>query len=338
MPNGRTWVVTEGHTGMENQALGLAEAIGLETEIKRVRLRFPWTYVPPSLLVPPLGAVAPGTDQLAPPWPDLMITCGRRSTGLSMAVRRASQGATFTVHIQDPLVNPRHFDLVVIPAHDKLRGLGRHANVLVTRAALHRVTPARLAAAAKNFGATFAELPRPLVAVLVGGSNRYFRLTAQIMRQVAAQLADLARNHGAGLLVTTSRRTGAANEEILRDALTGLSAQIWSGDGDNPYFAYLAAADAIIVTGDSVSMTSEACSTGKPVHVIGLDGGSRRFRAFHNSLRAAGMTRPFTGALETWAYDPPDDTEKVAAEVCAHLLPDNPAEPVAAEERQQRAS
>ena len=105
----------------------------------------------------------------------------------------------------------------------------------------------------------------------------------------------------------------------LRARLAGTAANIWDGTGANPYFGYLALADAIVVTGDSVSMVSEAASTGKPVYVFDLPGGSAKFRAFHDGLRSDGITRPFAGKLERWTYRSLDDTAVVAAEVRRRL-------------------
>src|SRR3546814_9775357 len=99
---------------------------------------------------------------------------------------------------------------------------------------------------------------------------------------------------------TPSRRTGRRNEEILRRGRAGLPAEIWNGDGENPYFGILALADHVVVTGDSVNMVSEAASTGKPVHVVHLQGRSAKFTRFHQALVAAGIARPFTGTLEAW--------------------------------------
>ncbi len=308
------WILSEGHAGVENQCLGLAEAVGVAPTVKRVRPRAPWTYLPARLWPAPLMSL-PAAERLAPPWPDLVITCGRRSVPLSVAVRRASGGATFTVHIQDPTVDPRNFDLVVAPRHDRLTG----DNVVVTRGAVHRVTPARLAAAARDFAPRLSHLPRPLVAVLVGGTNRRYRVTPEIMAGLARRLAVMARLYGAGLAVTPSRRTGRENEAALRRGLDGVPAAIWDGDGGNPYFAYLALADAIVVTCDSVSMVSEALSTGKPVYVADLPGGSPRFRRFHEGLRRDGLVRPFTGRLEPWTYTPLDDTARAAGELRRRL-------------------
>jgi mitochondrial fission protein ELM1 len=116
-------------------------------------------------------------------------------------------------------------------------------------------------------------------------------------------------------MVTPSRRTDPKAARILADALVGLPADIWDGGGENPYFGMLALADAILVTRDSVSMTSEAAFTGKPLHVIDLDGSSRRIELFHQHMQAKGYTRRFTGALESWAYTAPDDTGMAAARI-----------------------
>ncbi len=307
----RAWVLTEGHIGMENQALGLAEAMGLAPEVKRLRPRFPWSRLPPRLWFAPLRSPGREGDRLEPPWPDLLITCGKRAVAPSIAIRRASRGKTFTVHVQDPPARAHAFDLVVVPEHDSLRG----DNVFVTQAAVHRVTPAKLAAAAERFAPELADLPRPIVAVLIGGSNRRYRLTPAAAADIAEGLARLCSVHGAGLAVTASRRTGAENEAVLRRRLADLPAVMWDGSGENPYFGYLGLADAIVVTCDSVSMASEACATGKPLYVVELEGGSRRIGRFHRNLRRAGITRPFTGALERWSYARPDDTARAATEV-----------------------
>ncbi|WP_377808453.1 mitochondrial fission ELM1 family protein [Azospirillum sp. A29] len=309
------WVVSDGKAGMENQCIGLAESLGLTPVVKRVHLRTPWRQLTPYWRIGNRFAAGPKGDQVEPPWPDLLIGTGRQSIAVSLAVRQQSGGRTFTVQIQDPVMNPRHFDLIVVPRHDKLRG----DNVMVTRGALHRVTPAILADAAERFAPRLAHLPHPRIAVLIGGDNGVYRLTPTIMGDVAERLANLTRTHDAGLMVTPSRRTGADNEAILRARLSGLPAEVWDGTGENPYFAYLGLADAVVVTCDSVSMISEACSTGKPVYVIELEGGSPKFRAFHNGLYQDGIARPFDGSLDHWDYAPLNETEVVAEEVRRRL-------------------
>ncbi|MEI8395006.1 MAG: mitochondrial fission ELM1 family protein [Rhodospirillaceae bacterium] len=309
------WVVTDGKPGMENQCLGLAEALGLEPVIKRIKLRSPWRELSPWLRLGKRFAAGPGGDAIAPPWPDLLIATGRHSVLTALSVRKRSGGRTFTVQIQDPVISPLNFDLVVVPEHDRLRG----DNVWVTRGALHRVTPAILAAAAERLGPDYAHLPRPRVAVLVGGDNGAYRLTPTIMGDLAEQLTHLARAFGTGLMVTPSRRTGADNEAILRARMREVPSVVWDGQGENPYFAFLGLADAIVVTCDSVSMVSEACGTGKPVFIVPLEGGSAKFRGFHDGLIRDGIARRFEGRYESWSYPPLDDTARVAGEVRRRL-------------------
>jgi hypothetical protein len=155
--------------------------------------------------------------------------------------------------------------------------------------------------------------------VLIGGSNRKHKVTEDAFERLGEQLAGLSRDAGAGLLVTPSRRTGAANEAILHRHLSGQPVQIWDGRGENPYFGYLGLADYVIVSRDSVSMVSEACATGKPVYTVRLGTNSRRLDAFHQTLERAGIARRFEGTLESWTYAPPDDTAKAAAEILARL-------------------
>jgi len=293
---------------MENQCVGLAERMGITPDVKRISLRPLWAKLSPFLRLGDRFALAPNSDRLDPPYPDLLISCGRRSILPAIRVRRVSRGRTFAVHIQDPVIAARHFDLVVVPAHDQLRG----ANVLVTRGSLHNVNLARIDSEAARFADRFADFPHPRIAVLVGGNNAVYRLTPLAMGDLAEQLAALARDTGGSLLVTPSRRTGPDNEAILRAHLHGVTAYVWDGQPPNPYFAFLGLADVVVVTADSVNMVTEACATGKPVHVADLEGGSPKFEAFHRSLQQQGITRQFRGTLESWSYQPLDDSGVVA--------------------------
>jgi uncharacterized protein len=308
------WAVHDGKVGMANQVIGLAEALGLPFAEKRLAVRAPWRHLAPQLWVRPLAALGPEGDRLAPPWPDLLIACGRLAIAPALAAKRASGGRIFWVQVQDPRYARHAVDLMVVPGHDPARG----ENVMPTLGAVHRVTPARLAEAGYRFASLLAGLPRPLVAVLIGGSNRVFRMTDGRFTAFADQLAGLARQ-GIGLAVTPSRRTGAEHARLLRERLGGQAAYVWDGSGDNPYFGLLGLADAVLVTADSVSMVSEAAATGKPVHVVDLEGGSAKFTRFHCAMRDAGITRPFTGAIERWSYAPPDDTARAAAEIRRRL-------------------
>jgi len=310
------WAVTTGEAGMANQARGLAEAVaectGWPVVRKTVGMPRPWRWLPMHRVPDPLARLTPDSDPITPPWPRVLITCGRRSAAVSIAVRRASGGACFTVHVQDPLIPPRYFDLVVPPRHDGLTG----PNVLPTRGAIHHVTRTKLDEAAAQFRDAFEALPRPWIGVLLGGSNRTMTLTPETTRRIGEQLAHAARDSGGSLLITPSRRTGKENTQVLAETIADAPHLLWRGEGANPYFGILALADYLVVSGDSASMVSEAASTGRPLYVIDFGRYSKRLARFHRELREEGVTRPFDGRLDRWDYEPVDDTHQVAAVIC----------------------
>ena len=286
---------------MRSQAEGLAEALGRPFENITARLRGPWSWLPVHRQPP--GLLCCGLQERLPqPWPDLLISCGRRSAPVSAAVRRAADGNTFTVHIQNPRAPSRCFDLVVPMEHDGLTG----PNVVATRAALHGVTAEKLAAA----GAKWEDrLGRLNVAVMLGGRSRAYRFTPATIDKLASGLAGL----DGDIAVTASRRTDPGVVDALKSRLP--QAWFWDGSGDNPYLGMLALARHIVVTEDSVSMISEAIATGKPVHIAKMAGGGRRLAHFHASLREDGIVRPFEGHLGEWRYEPVNETPRIVAEV-----------------------
>jgi hypothetical protein len=309
-----SWILAEGYAGMQAQALGLAEAAGLAPELRVLRPRGLWRTLTPALWPAPLCAV--DRAAFAPPLPDLIIGCGGKAGAVLAALAgRADAAGARRVMVQRPPVGPARFDLVVVTRHDQLTG----PNVLVTRTALHRVTPARLAEAAAIWAPRLAHLPRPLVVVLVGGGNGRYRLDAPVGARLAGELAGMMRRDKVGLALTPSRRTGPAVARLLGEALRPLGAYVWDMQGENPYFGLLALADAIVATGDSVSMISEAVATKAPVLVAALPGRSYRHGLFTRDLFADGRARPFRGRLETWPAEPVNDTPEVAAEMCRRL-------------------
>jgi mitochondrial fission protein ELM1 len=201
------------------------------------------------------------------------------------------------------------FDLVVANYHDELTG----PNVILSRTALHRVTPERLADEAARWHDRLAGLPRPLVAVLLGGSNGRFRLDKDTGAKLAADLASMMRRDKVGMMVTPSRRTDPAVTSLITEAIAPLGGQVWDGAGENPYFGMLALADMIVVTQDSVSMISEAAATEAPVLVVELPGRARRHGLFLKMMCDEGRVRMFDGRFAPWPVSPLNDTPQVAA-------------------------
>ncbi len=300
-------ILSEPYAGLQAQALGLAEAAGLSPDILDLHPRRPWSWLPAATWPAPLHAVG-----LPAPPPGILFTAGGTAGAVGAACHR--HGST-VVQVQNPRLSLRHFDLVVANQHDGIAG----PNVIVTRTALHRATPARLAAAREVWAPRLAHLKRPLVSVLVGGSNGRFRLEAEQGAQLAGQLAAMMQHDGPGLALTASRRTSPAVRDILHQTLTPHGAWVWDMQGENPYFGLLALADAIVVTVDSISMVSEAVATSAPVLLAELPGRSARIGRFLGALLGTGRVRRFAGRLETWQTGPVDDTAEAGAEVRRRL-------------------
>jgi mitochondrial fission protein ELM1 len=316
----RIWAVSDGRAGIENQALGLAEAVArltpAEITVKRIGWRGPLGRLPTRVLgLAPLSGLSPESDPVGPPWPDLWIGAGRAVLPLSIRMRRWSGGRSFVVQTQDPRLPSRLFDLVVPPEHDALAG----PNVFSILGSPHRVTAERLAREAEAFAGRLSGITGSKAAVLIGGKSRAFDLPPQRAETLGRALRTALEAEGASVLATFSRRTPPAARRALGDQLSAGPGWVWDGEGPNPYFAFLAAADVILVTEDSINMAAEAAATGKPVHILPMLGGSARIARFHAALRARGASRPFEGRLERWTYEPLRETDRAAAEVLRRM-------------------
>jgi mitochondrial fission protein ELM1 len=306
------WAVSDGRVGIEAQALGLAEAIARERPASIVQKKIAWRWGLgrlPWRLIPPAALDCDGPIEA--PWPDIWVAAGRASLPLSARAKRWSGGRTFVVQTQDPGTATHRLDLVIPPLHDELEG----PNVFPILGSPTRMNDEGFARALAAFEARIASLPRPRIAMVVGGKSAAHDLPPARAREMAAEVAQAVRDSGGSLLLSFTRRTPDAARELLTRTLGDLPGWIWDGTGENPYFAFLAAADTILVTEDSVNLATDAATTGKPVHVLSMNGGGRKFDRFHADLRRLGVTRPFEGRFASWSYAPLDETKRAAQEV-----------------------
>jgi len=309
----RAWIITDGKAGMDVQATGVADALGVDYAMKRVAPGGLWKLVAPWGPVPPSERFgAPGTA-FCPPWPTIAIATGRASIPYIRRLRALAGPRTYTVVLQDPKTGANTADLIWVPEHDRRRG----PNVITTPTAPNPFSTERLATLRASMPPAIAALPTPRVAVILGGKNGVYRFTEADDERFRKALQSIAAL-GAGFMVTPSRRTHQRLIRAVVAATEGCQRVLWDGTGENPYPYFLAHADALLVTADSVNMTSEACATGRPVWVFEPSGGSPKFRRFHEALRRYGATRPLPAslaALETWQYPPLHAAETIATEI-----------------------
>ncbi len=311
----RTWTLSDGHAGNVRQADALARALGLTVE-RDVTLR---AGALARLLAPrtwPGAARAFGpqfADALVSP-PELAIGCGRQGALATRLLRARGRRA---VQILDPRIDPRHWDVVIAPEHDGLRG----KNVVTLLGSLHPIDEAWLAGARAAFP-MFDALPRPRTALLLGGPSAHARFTHDEIAAFLEWLRERVRSDGGSLLATTSRRTPPQVAALLRDTARELPGFAWTGDADgaNPYAGVLAFADRIVCSADSVNMLSEAAATAAPLYVVGIERVGGRPRRFADALVARGRAHACGADFDADAPATPlRETTRVAAEVRARL-------------------
>ncbi len=315
------WAVSDGRAGMANQVLGIAEAIQRRIPAsiitKRIEIEDRVDRLPRFMWGNPFDKLTKESDKLAAPWPDVFIGCGRRVVPFTKALKQHC----FTVQTQDPRVNPEHFGMVVPPVHDGLSG----SNIMPIQGSPNRLSKERLKLEAQLLNMS---LPRdiqfkdPYAAVLIGGPSKDYRWNKEAEELVLGSIAA-AIQAGHFVLASTSRRTPRAFVERLRYAFKPSKMWLWDGEAvgpvDNPYFGMLGIADRILVTEESANMITEAAFTGKPVHLMELPGGGKKWRRFHKALAERGVIKPGSTLKETWDYAPLRETDRVADEIVKKL-------------------
>jgi hypothetical protein len=265
------------------------------------------------------------SDALAPPWPELLITVGRRLSSAALWVQRESGGATKLVLIGKPRRFARRFALVVASAPYRIRA---RPNVVRVGLPLVRIDPARVRAGADAWRERLAALPRPLLALLVGGPTKAVRFDAAVAAELAARAAADAARAGGSLYVCASRRTPAAIADAMAAALPpGTPLYRWQADDPhNPYLGLLGLADRFAVTADSVTMLIEVARLGRPLAIAPLPPRRRWLRALTRSrdldavarwLLARGLAVELGEPWRTPAGPLDDDLAAVVARVRA---------------------
>lgn len=311
------WVLDDPRPGTSAQAIGIAERLG--EPFRRIPLHWTWKthfagLAPQGSL---MGLAPPGiasADLLHPP--ALVISAGRRSAPVALWLK--AQTGCKIVHCMSPgvagIARRQAFDLLVLPEHDQAAPA---PNVFTVLGAPHRLSPLALAQAREAWDERLGHLPHPRVALLVGGPPKSTDMPPGLAHRLGQRVARLVAARGGAIMASTSRRTGKEATEALAAGL-GPAMHVlyrWGEPGENPYRGFLASADTIIITSDSVSMISEACATDAAVYVALLELASARHRRLAKSLFDAGQARPFEASLAAWPRPTLDEATRVASEI-----------------------
>jgi mitochondrial fission protein ELM1 len=267
-----TWVILSDKQGDNGQVETIVDALPWPVEHKYVHMRPQWVLGKPRYR-PSLEHIDPDqSDPIEAPWPDLILTVGRRPSMVALWIRQQSGNRTRIVLVGKPSGHMLDFALVIASAENQMPPMD---NFLPTTLPLMRIGAADVAEAAAAWQARFAPLARPLIAILIGGETNPFIMNRKVAEDLAATAHWVVDELGGTPYITTSRRTTPEVVEVLRERLPP-QAQFFewrAGSADNPYRALLGSADGFIVTGDSVSMMVEVIYLHKPLAIFPLPGG-----------------------------------------------------------------
>lgn len=308
------WALVDERAGNTSQVLGVAEALGVEFSIKNIRYNKLARLGKLLKLKSLFSLTAESKKEICQPWPDVVISVARRMEPAALYIKKKNPAAKL-IHIQKPGFKLSEFDLVTTPEHDFLKGeKSVPGNVLLTLGAPNRINEKALASGAEKWEKEFAHFAHPRIAVLVGGSTNKGEFTVNHALEFANQANDIVKQSGGSLLVTTSRRTPPEVIEFLEKGL--INPKFFydaRGGGENPYFGLLACSDAIIASGDSVSMCSESCSTGKPVYIYAPEGlVPPKYQYFQKKLVEGGYAKMLGDVWDGKNYAPLNDSKIVA--------------------------
>lgn len=303
------WVVSDGAAGNRGPALALARALGLSPQEWTLTTAAPWRWLAPRWLPKSPDVFAEGfAEALAAAPPRVVIGCGRQAALATRWLRAQALGCR-AVQILDPRIDPRHFDAVLAPRHDRLTG----ANVIEFSGGLHGIDGGVLARARIEH-AGLARLPGPRTLLLLGGPHSGYRLDRGAWLRLATTLRHWLARDGGSLLLSSSRRTPDWLRQAARADLRDLPGLQWHGDADgpNPYLGFLAWADRIIVTPDSANMLAEACATAAPVLCPADPRPRGKLGSLYAELVQAGRVRPLRLEFSPWDFQPLRETARLA--------------------------
>ena len=304
-------LLTQGMHGMVSQVEGLAKALGLSYKHQKIELKSFWNLIPPK--------ISPISENLVKNKfvcdCKIIISCGRKSVIPSIALKKRLGNQIFNIHIQDPKVSFEHFDLIVSPEHDRLRG----ENIINTTGAIHYLNKKEINENSKYLGIE-KDKRRELVAFIIGGPNKYYNYSEKQIHELFNKVKTLFTPDKFKIIVIPSYRTP---ENILKIAFNNFSINhhVVKNIDKKAYLSALAISNYIVVTCDSTSMISEAAMTGKPVYLAMMKSfkPTGRFKKFYSQLKDLGITRELEDRVESWSYNGLNEVNRIAPIVKAKM-------------------
>lgn len=289
----KVWVLIDDRMGSNGQVRGVAGQLSLSKyEIEEKPLIYTKLAGLPNFLRGRslIGVSDESKQGISQDFPDIVLSGSRRTAPIARWIRKKSGNKTKIIQLLYPgFWGRKDFAIIAVPEHDKDKIKGK--NVMYTTGSPHRITEEKLTEARKYWQERFADLTSPQTAVIIGGSIKGKPFSLKNALSLGQTVKAFHDKVGGSLLITDSKRTGQEAENLIMKVLEGIPQYtfLWGDKSENPYMGYLACADKIIVSGDSVSMCCEACGTGRPVYIFRGEGWlTPKHERFIKSLVAGG--------------------------------------------------
>ena len=298
-------LLTQGMHGMISQAEGLAKALDIDFTHHTVELNNFWKMIPPKM-TPISQSVYKKIDHENF---DVIISCGRKSVIPSIHLKNNSIKKVFNIHIQDPKVDLKHFDFIVAPEHDSIKG----QNVISTKGAIHYLTENEINENKDYLNSFIKKDERIIWTFIMGGPTKYYDYSTENIKEIFITLSELSKKHNFQLVIIPSMRTPTNIIQYTKEYFGDDHTVIMDVD-KKAYLSALAIAQNIVVTCDSSSMISEAALTGKPIYVASIlpKKNDKRFQKFRNLFRELNIIKNLGEEIEDWNYEKLDETNRVA--------------------------
>ena len=298
-------LLTEGMHGMISQVEGLAKALDIDFTHHKVELNHFWKLIPPSFSPISQGVFKKINHNNF----DVIISCGRKSVIPSIYLKKISNKKVLNIHIQDPKVALNHFNFIVAPEHDDIKG----QNVISTKGAIHYLTEDEINENKDYLNSSIKKDNRKIWTLILGGPTKYYDYSTKNMKHIFTTLYKLLKKHDFQIIIIPSIRTPINTIHYAKEFFGDNHTIIMDVD-KKAYLSALAISENIIVTCDSSSMISEAALTGKPIYIANIlpKKNDKRFQKFRNLFRELNITRILGEEIENWSYQKLDETNRVA--------------------------
>ena len=239
---------------------------------------------------------------------NLIVSCGRIAAPYNLIFKKIYHCKN--LHILNPYFKKEEFSKIIIPKYDSSKFLNKNNLILTSGTLVDRekinLKKKKLLNTSKLFKKNYK-----IVLFLIGGNGKSSKILFSDLKKTIQQIN---KEKKVEIVYCFSRRTPESikNQVIENKKKDSL---VFPKKLFNPYWDLINIADFIFVTEDSVSMTSDALSTGKPTYIIPISKLKHKIKDFQTDLKNKKITRIYNQKLSIWKYKKFEESKIVIEQI-----------------------